>query len=80
MKKFIIFVLAIMLVASMAIPAYAVTPSIGVPDMPEIPDISDNIKFELPSGFWQRWFAEHPLPTFKLPSEWLLNRLQGAFD
>lgn len=79
MKKILCTLLALLLIIGMAIPAYAVTPSFKIPDMPEIPDISDNIRFELPAGFWTRWFDEHPLPTFNLPSDWLLDRLGPVF-
>ena len=84
MKKILAIALAVLLIAAMAVPAYAVTPKYEFPDLPEIPDISDDVKFEIdiPDSFWDKWFQEHPikLPTFKLPSEGLLNRLQGAFD
>lgn len=84
MKKILTLILAVLLIMAMAVPAYAVTPSFKIPDMPEIPDISDDIKIEIdiPDSFWDKWFAEHPIkiPMFKLPSEDLLNQLQGAFD
>lgn len=60
MKKILIFVVAIMLVASMAIPAHAVTPAMNVPDMPEIPEIK-NVEVKVSENFWDNWFAQHPL-------------------
>lgn len=69
MKKLIIFTLTLMLIASMAIPAYAITPSLKVPSI-TIPDISGNVKdniseeieeSETADGFWANWFKEHPI-------------------
>lgn len=61
MKKIITFIIAMMLIASMAVPAFAATPSYQFPELPEIPDISDDIKFELPDSIWDKWFNEHPI-------------------
>lgn len=61
MKRCLIFALLVVLVFAMAIPAYAVTPKYEFPDLPEIPDISDDIHFELPDSFWDMWFDEHPI-------------------
>lgn len=58
MKKLIIFVLTIVTVISMAIPAYAVTPPLGVPDVPEIPDISDDVHIELPDGIFDDYIPD----------------------
>lgn len=69
MKKLIIFTLTLMLIASLAIPAYAVTPSLKVPSI-TIPDISSNVKdniseeiedSETADSFWDNWFKEHPI-------------------
>lgn len=83
MKKIPALILAVLLIASMAVPAYAVTPKYEFPDLPEIPDISDdvaeNIRIKIPADFWDRWFADHPI-IFKLPSEELKERFKGAFD
>lgn len=46
MKKIIIFVLTMMLIASMAVPAYAVTPALKIPNMPQISSIKFNTKLE----------------------------------
>ena len=52
MKKILAILLAVLLIMAMAIPALAVTPDLGVPDMPEIPDISDDVEIELPDGIF----------------------------
>lgn len=63
MQKFIVILLAVMLVVSMAIPAHAVTPDLGIPDMPEIPDISDDIDFGIDfGGIVGDWFEKNPAP------------------
>lgn len=58
MKKIFAILLTVMLVASMTVTAYAVTPPLGVPDMPEIPDISDNIEIELPDGVFDDYIPD----------------------
>lgn len=62
MKKLIAILLAVMLVVSMAIPAHAVTPNLEIPDMPEIPDIGDDIVIDIPEDVFDDWFEEHPVP------------------
>ena len=64
MKKFIAIMMALALVLCLAIPAHAVTPDLDVPDMPEIPDISDEIDFGGIDfgGIIDDWFAENPIP------------------
>lgn len=64
MKKIFAILLVVMLIASMAVPVFAVTPPLEAPDLPEIPDISDDVKIELPNNFWNNWFKNHPLPKF----------------
>lgn len=70
MKKVFAILLALMLVAPMAVPAYAVTPALKVPNLPEIPDITDsvweNVTIHLPDNLWDDWFAKHPI-IIKLP-------------
>lgn len=61
MKKILAIILAILLIASMAVPAYAVTPSFKIPDVPQISKIKFNIKIELPEDFWDNYFKEHPV-------------------
>lgn len=66
MKKIITIFLALALVLCLAIPAHAVTPELDVPDMPEIPDISDKIDFGIDFGaIVRRWLEEHPIPSMK---------------
>lgn len=60
MRKFIALLLAIMLVLSLAISAYAATPTIKIPSI-NIPDISGSVEVKLPQSFWDNWFAEHPI-------------------
>ena len=61
MKKILAMLLALLLIVSMAIPAYAVTPKLEIPDVPQISKIKFDIKIELPDDFWSNWFKEHPL-------------------
>lgn len=61
MKKIFAILLALCLTLSLSITAFAATPSFKIPNI-SIPDISDNIKIELPDDFWDKWFDEHPLP------------------
>lgn len=61
MKKILAIILAVMLIASMVIPAYAVTPSFKVPEVPQISKIKFDIKIELPDDYWSNWFKEHPI-------------------
>lgn len=68
MKKIIAILLAVMMIAAMAITVQAVTPALGAPDMPEIPDLSAGIVIELPEDFWDKWFEENPMPPM-LPTE-----------
>lgn len=46
MRKIIAILLAIMLIASMAIPAYAVTPKLDIPDVPQISNIKLDVKLD----------------------------------
>ena len=82
MKKILAILLAVLLIACLAVPAYAVTPKYEFPDLPEIPDISDDaaewVRGWIPADFWDRWFSDHPI-IFKLPSEELKERLKGVF-
>lgn len=61
MKKILTILLAVLLIVALAAPAHAVTPDLGVPDMPEIPDISDDIQIEIPDAVFDDWFREHPV-------------------
>lgn len=62
MKKLIAILAVLAIVMSMAVTAYAVTPSIGVPNLPEVPEIKVDVK--LSDDFWDSWFKDHPI---KLP-------------
>lgn len=70
MKKIISFALALLLIASMAIPAYAVTPNLGAPDVPQISNMKFDIKIELPEDILDDWFKNHPIswkPVIEIP-------------
>lgn len=60
MRKIFAFILAIMLVMSMAISAYAATPPIKIPSI-KIPDISDSVEVKLSDNFWNNYFKENPI-------------------
>ena len=60
MRKIFALILAICLIACViAIPAYAVTPTIKVPSV-KIPDIKVP-EIKISDSFWDKWFAEHPI-------------------
>ena len=67
-RKFFSLLLVLSLVITLSLPAYAATPSFKIPNI-TIPDISDNIKIELPDDFWDKWFDEHPLPEITIKPE-----------
>ena len=46
MRKIIAIALAVMLVASMVIPAYAATPALKTPNVPQISSIKFNVKLD----------------------------------
>ena len=60
MKRLFAILLAVMLIAPMTVSANAVTPKLDL-DLPEIPDISGNVKVEIPNTVWDNWFKEHPI-------------------
>lgn len=47
------------LLAAMSVPAFAITPSYQSPNLPKISDV--NVHVELPSGFWDEYFEDHPI-------------------
>ena len=55
MKKIITFLFTLVLVVSMAIPAFACTSKMEIPDVPQISDIKFDIKIELPDNFWKNF-------------------------
>jgi len=63
MKKIIAILLALLLILSMAIPVAAVTPTLQVPDVPQISDIKIEVKLDeqVYENAVQKWFAEHPI-------------------
>ena len=67
MKKILAILLAVLLIASMAVPAYAATPKMKVPDVPQVSRIKFDVKIELPGDFWSNWFKDHPI-NIKLPA------------
>ncbi len=71
MKKILALILAVLLIMVMAVTAFAVTPELGVPDVPQISDIEFDTKIELPDSFWDDWFTRNPIsiPDITIPSE-----------
>ncbi len=67
-RKFFSLLLVLSLVMALALPTYAATPSIKIPNI-TIPDISSNIKIELSDDFWDNWFKEHPVPSLTVKLE-----------
>ena len=65
MRKLVVAVVVCLLLSCMCAPAFAATPALAVPDVPQIPTIKLNIKFEIPDSFWTNWFKNNPitLPT-----------------
>lgn len=72
MKKLIALTLALTLILSLAAPVSAVTPALRPPDLPEVPDISDDVHVELPEDYWDNYFEEHPvtIKPISRPSRW----------
>lgn len=67
MKKIIVSIMAIcLIVCVIAIPAYAVTPTIKVPSI-KIPAIKVP-EVKLPDSFWDKYFQEHPI-TIPAPAD-----------
>jgi hypothetical protein len=62
MRKIFAIILTMMLIASMTVSAYAVTPKFDI-NLPEIPNISGSVKVEVPDNFWDNWFREY---TFQI--------------
>lgn len=59
MRKIISIMLVLLFVAAMTISAYAATPSFGVPNLPEIPNISGSVKVDVTPAV-NSWLDEHP--------------------
>lgn len=80
MKKLIVLLLVLLMVMAMAVPAHAATPSVGVPEVPQISNIKFEIKIQLPDDFWGNWFREHPIDwggVFKSSDHEELGRWTG---
>jgi hypothetical protein len=54
MKKIILFVLVAVIVLSVSVSAYAVTPALKVPSMPKVPTIK-TVEIKLPNNFWDNF-------------------------
>lgn len=65
MRKLIVAVVVCLFLVCMCTPAFAATPTLAVPDVPQIPKLKLDIKFEIPDSFWANWFKNNPitLPT-----------------
>lgn len=61
MKKFITFVIALAVVISMAVPAFAATPALKAPSIPNVSVPKISVKIDLPRSVFTNWFAEHPV-------------------
>ena len=59
MKKILAIITVLFIVAAIAIPTYAVTPTIKVPSV-KIPDIKVP-EIKISDSFWDKWFDEHPI-------------------
>ena len=76
MKKILAILLAVLLIVSMAIPAAAVTPKLQIPDVPKIPDISDDVRLNLPDGIFDEYIpdiaagVELPADEQQAPDNW----------
>lgn len=60
MRKVIVLIITIALLASMALPAYACTPKLNIPKI-SIPEIKPTFKIQLSEDFWDNYFAKNPL-------------------
>lgn len=80
MRKIFAILLAVMLIASMTVSAYAVTPPLNVPDLPEIPNISGSVKIDVTPAV-NKWLDEHPInidySKIKLPIKIDFSKLWG---
>ena len=61
MKKLITILLVLTLVICMTIPVYAITPTLQIPDMPEISKIQLDVNIEIPDSIFDNWFKKHPI-------------------
>lgn len=78
-RKLLVIIAVVLLVVAMALTVYAVTPTLNIPDVPNI----SNIKFDINldetlnngiSNYISNWFKEHPLTFSKIDfSEFRFN-------
>lgn len=74
MKKIICTLLALLLIIGTAVPTYAATPALKIPDMPEISSIQLNVKLDekVAENAVDKWLAAHPIKfdfsKIKLPA------------
>lgn len=63
MKKIIAILMALVLVLSIPVTANAVTPTLQVPDVPQISNIHIEVKLDeqVYENAVQKWFKEHPI-------------------
>lgn len=66
MKKLFAFISVLLIMAAIAIPTYAVTPTIKVPNI-KIPTIKVP-EVKLADSFWDKYFQEHPI-TIPAPAD-----------
>ena len=66
MKKLFAFISVLLIMAAIAIPTYAVTPTIKVPSV-KIPAIKVP-EVKLPDSFWDKYFQDHPI-TIPAPAD-----------
>ena len=59
MKKILAIITVLFIVAAIAIPTYAVTPTIKVPSI-KVPAIKVP-EVKISDSFWDKWFEEHPI-------------------
>lgn len=65
MKKILAIITMLFIVAAIAIPTYAVTPTIKVLSV-KIPDIKAP-EIKISDSFWDKWFDEHPIVIPEAP-------------
>ena len=66
MKKILAIITVLFIVAAIAIPTYAVTPTIKVPSI-KVPAIKVP-EVKISDSFWDKWFEEHPI-TIPAPAD-----------
>lgn len=61
MRKTLILIFALTLILAIPVQASAVTSSLRIPDLPEIPDLSESVEVELSDDFWDNHFKNNPI-------------------